>query len=361
VSSFLKRYALYAVAFFVIGIGFGVWSQKHNRQLLTEATPLRVLCQDNWISEAVLKKFSREHHVPIQFYTYSRPSELLRQMANSDGKIDVVCTSSMLLKSLVASHWIQKTNFDDVENIQQVSVDFRHLPFDPNGEYGVPLFWNVYGFFGKQQTQETKTWKQTWSSKRVTLWGEELNLLNLMSRIGIDVDEGLEKENTKNIESEVHQFAHKASDILPPDFAVGSAEAMMSKADWILLPLAKVARLVGENSPYRFWLPEDGGSVEVGLLTIGSKSEQPELAKELIGQLISTEHSLEVQRRLGSGVTNTALNSLGSIAPLQKPGALRQFPLNRFEFPDVNVESLPRFQKIYDDNFKEKEASRRTQ
>lgn len=354
-GSFLKRYTPFAVAFFVIGLGFGVWSQKHNRQLLAEATPLRVLCEENWISEAVLQKFSRENHVPVQFYTYSRPSELLQQMANSDGKIDVVCTSSMLLKSLVASHWIQKTDFESVENIHLVSVDFRHMPFDPNGEYAVPLFWNVYGFFGKQQTQETKTWKKTWDSKRVTLWGEELNVLHVMNRVGINVEEGLEKENAKGIETEVHQFAHKASEILPPDFAVGSAEAMMSKADWILLPLAKVARLVGENSPYRFWLPEDGGSVDVGLLAIGSKSEQPELAKKLIGQLISTEHSLEVQRRLGSGVVNTALNSLGSIAPLQKPEALRAFPLNRFEFPDVNVESLPRFQKIFDETFKKTE------
>lgn len=328
-----------------------MWSQQRTRHQLATATPLRVLCAENWISEAVLTKFSRENNVPLEYYTYNRPSELLRQMANSDGKIDVVCTSSLLLKSLIQSHWIQKVDFEDVANIQLVSVDFRHLPFDPAGEYSVPLFWNLYGFFGKTETQQAKTWKQTWSSKRVTLWGEELNLLHVMNRLGMKVEENLERENVKGIESEIHQFASKASDILPPDFAVGSAEAMMSKADWILLPLAKVARLVGENSPYRFWLPEDGGAVEVGLLAVGAKSTQPELAKKLIGQLISTEHVLEVQRRLGSGVVNTTLNNLSSIAPLQRPEALRQFPLNRFEFPDVSVESLPRFQKIYDETF----------
>ncbi len=318
---------------------------------MASATPLRVLCGENWISEAVLTQFSRAHSVPIQFYTYSRPSELLRQLANSDGKVDVICTSSLLLKSLVQSRWIQKTDFDDVPNVQLLSVDFRHLPFDPAGEYSLPLFWDLFGFFGRQQTTGAKTWKQTWTSKRVTLWGEELSLLNVMNRLGLKVDEKLQQEETKGIEGEIRQFALKANEVLSPELTPFSAEAMMANADWIMLPLARVARLLGENSPYRFWLPEDGGAIEVGLLAIGAKAQQPDLAKKLIGELISTEHALEVHRRLGSGVVHSTLNNLSSVAPLERAEAIRQFPLNRFAFPDLSVEALPRFQKIYDETF----------
>lgn len=352
--SYLTLALPFILAFFLFGIGWGMWSAKSQRQAMAEATPLRVLCADNWISEAVLNQFSRDHNTRVKLYTYARPSEFLRQMANSDGKIDVICTSSLLLKSLIQSHWVLKTDFTELSNLQLVSVDFLHLPFDHNSEYSVPLFWNLYGFFGKTQSASalaTNTWKQTWQTKRVTLWGEELNLLFAMTRSGVKVEERLLDDQSKGLEEDIHSFVARAAQILKPDPAPIVAEALVAKTDWIMLPLGRVARLLGNNSPYRFWLPDDGGAVEVGLLTIGSKSEQVPLAKELINALLSTEHALEVHRRLGGGVVHSTLNSMSSIAPLQRAEALRTFPLNRFSFPDLSVEALPRFQKIYDETF----------
>jgi spermidine/putrescine-binding protein len=353
----------FVLGFFIVGIGWGMWSSGNERRALAKATPLRVLCAENWISEAVLKQFSREHNVPVQLYTYARPSELLRQMANSDGKIDVICTSSLLLKSLVQSHWIQKTDFLTLSNRPALSIDFLHLPFDKDSEYSVPLFWNLYGFFGKNTSgpplpASNNTWKQTWQTKRVALWGEELNILFAMTLSGVMVEERLLNEQSKTLESDIQQFAARAVQILTPDPAPIVAEALVAKTDWIMLPLGRVARLLGVNSPYRFWLPEDGGAVEVGLLVIGSKASQPALAKELINKLISTEHALEVHRRLDSGVVHSTLNSLSSIAPLQRAEALRSFPLNRISFPNMSVEALPRFQRIYDETFKSNRAER---
>jgi spermidine/putrescine-binding protein len=347
--NFLTLAAPFVLGFFVLGIGWGVWTKRAQQHQMSKAPPIRILCPENWVSEEVLNKFSQDHNVAVQLWTYQRPSEFLRQMANSDGRVDVICTSSLLIKSLIQSHWLLKTDFNDVPNSQLLSVDFVHLPYDPESEYALPLFWNLYGFFGKDKAEAgTTTWKQTWSSRRVTLWGEELSLLHVLTRSGVKVEEKLEQENSKNLEDEVRQFASHAAKILKPDPAPISAEAIMAYSDLILLPLGRVARLLGAGSPYRFWLPEDGGAVEVGLLAIGSKSENVKLAKALISELLSTEHALEVHRRLGTGVVHNTLNSVDAVAPLQKAEALRRFPLHRFTFPDVSIEALPRFQKIYD-------------
>lgn len=355
--SYLKLALISTSLFFVIGLAWGIWSARHQRHVLAETPALRILCGEDWLSEATLNQFSRENGTPIQLYTYARPSEFLRQMANADGRIDVICTSSFLLKSLIQSHWILKTNFSELAHIQSISVDFLHLPFDPTTEYSVPLFWNLYGFFGKGPAP-TNTWKQTWQSKRVTLWGEELNILFAMTRSGVKVEERLLEEENKTLENDIRQFASRAVQILKPTPSPIVAEALMGKADWIMLPLGRVARLLGANSPYNFWLPEDGGAVEVGLLAVGAKSEKPELAKKLIDSLLSTEHALETHRRLGSGVVHATLNGVPSIAPMQRAEALRHFPLNRFSFPDLSVEALPRFQKIYDETFASDRAQR---
>ncbi len=324
---------------------------------MSQATPLRVLCAENWLSESTLHAFSREHNVPVQLWTYARPSEFLRQMANTDGKVDVICTSSLLIKSLIQSHWILKTDYSTVRNLQQISVDFQNLPFDPHRDYSVPLFWNLYGFFGKSTVTPTLTWKQAWSGKKVALWGEELVLLDVMSRLGINVEEKLESEQTKSLEDDIRRFTTQASEIFRPDTPDLTADALTAKSDWILLPLGRAARWLGDNAPYKFWLPEDGAAMEIGLLSIGARSEQVPLAKKLIDLLLSTEHAEDVHRRLGAGVVHVTLNNATSVAPSQRAESIRNFPLNRFRFPDVNVEALPRFQKIYDETLAKEESN----
>lgn len=345
----LRLSAPFILGFFLAGLGWGVWQHKQQARKLAQATPLRVLCAENWLSESTLHAFSRTHNVPVQLWTYARPSEFLRQMANTDGNVDVVCTSSLLIKSLIQSHWVMKTDYSNVRNLQVVSVDFQNLPFDPAREYAVPLFWNLYGFFGKAESATTNTWKQAWTSKRVTLWGEELNLLDVMARLGIKIEDRLEEQQSKSLEEDIRRFTTQAADIVRPDTQDISTEAMLSKGDWILLPLGRVAKWLGDGSGFKFWLPEDGAALEIGLLSIGAKSQQSELAKKLINELLSMEHGEDVHRRLGTGVVHTTLKNMSSVAAMQRADAVRKFPLNRFRYPDVNVEALPRFQKIYDE------------
>lgn len=284
-------------------------------------------------------------------WTYSNPNEFLRQMANADGKIDVICTSSLLIRSLVGSRWIKKLDYAGLKNAQFISVDFLHLPYDPASEYSVPVFWKLYGLFGKGEGQQA-SWKQTIQSKKVSLWGDELNVLNLLARNGIKIEERLQDSETKTLETEIKKFIESAVQIYPPTASAISAEAVTAKVDWIQIPLSHVARLIGETSPYRFWLPTDGGTVDVGLFAVGERSERPELSMELINHLLSTEQALDLHKRLGTSVVHTSLNHLDSIAPLQKAEALRRYPLTRYVFPDVKVDAIPRFQKLFGDKVK---------
>ncbi len=348
----IYRHILWAsLACFGLGAYWGFWSHNQRQLALAQTPPLRVLCAENWIPDSVLKEFSAARNVSVVQFTYANPSEFLRQMANADGKIDVICTSSLLLKSLINSHWIKKLDYTALENTKYISVDFMHLPYDPDSEYSVPVFWNLYGFFGKGESPLT-SWKQTIQTKKVSLWGDELNVLNLLARNGVKIEERLQDSENKTLETDIRKFIQSVAQIYPPSTAAISAEVITAKVDWIQIPLAHVARLVGEASPYRFWLPTDGGTVDVGLLAIGERSDRIDLAVDLINHLISSEQALELHKRVGGSVVHTSLNHLDSIAPLQKAEALRRFPLTRYVFPDLSVDAIPRFQKLFSERSK---------
>src|SRR6266404_5366841 len=143
----MKRYLLWillpGLLCFGVGLGWGLWSKSKQAQELAHSVPLRVLCAENWITNETLEKFSKQHNVRIQQWTYKSPSEFLRQMANADGNVDMICTSSLLLKSLVRSRWIKKADYQNLSNMKLLAVDFSHLPYDQKGEYSVPVFWNL--------------------------------------------------------------------------------------------------------------------------------------------------------------------------------------------------------------------------
>lgn len=353
-SKFLKAASALAAVSFFAGLAWGYWAPDNRGLGLPlagkDGGTLRVLCAENWLSEDVLNAFAARHGVSVQLWTYQRPVEFLRQMANSDGHVDVVCTRSVLIRSLIQSHWLRKSDFADLPNMQLVSVDFQQMPYDPKAEYSVPLFWNLYGFFGRGDGPSDETWKNTWTSKRVSLWGEELSLLGVMKRLGVKLEEKLEFEERHPLDQDMKDFVNRAVTLVRPDGGPVSGEALTARSDFAELPLGRVARLLGKNSPYKFWLPADGGAIDVGVLAIGAKSDRPDLAKALINELLSTQHALALHHRLGAGVVHVSLNGSNAVATLQRASALRLFPLNRFVFPDINVEALPRFQKIFDQN-----------
>lgn len=347
--SLLKPALLASLLCFALGWTWGFWSEGRRKLAMTKSPPLRVLCAENWLSDATLKKFSADRSVSIQLWTYANPGEFLRQMANADGKVDVICTSSLLLKSLVASRWVKKMPFKELPNSQHISVDFLHLPYDGNSDYSIPIFWNLYGFFGKGKNKDLAL-NQTLKAQKVSVWGDDLNILNLAIKSGIRIEERLQDTEVKSLETDIRKFLSSLSGVVPTSPLTISAEALTSSADWVHMPLALVSRLLGETSPYQFWLPTDGGTVDVALFTIGDKSERPEVAFDLINELISSDEALAIHKRVQSGVVHTSLNNLNSVAPLQRAEALRRFPLTRYNFPNLSVDAIPRFQKMFADS-----------
>ncbi len=80
-----------SVCFFAIGLAW-VRGYTNVRSTIWKRVGRSASCvAENWLSEDVLERFSREHNVRIQQWTYSRPSEFLRQMANADSNVDVIC------------------------------------------------------------------------------------------------------------------------------------------------------------------------------------------------------------------------------------------------------------------------------
>lgn len=336
-STFKVSFAIVLATFF-IGVGWGVWRNHLHRRQMQAATPLRVLCGENWLSPNRLDDFSERHHVPIQLYTYARPTELLSQLANVDGKIDVLCVSSFLVRSLAHARWIKTGVYQDLPQTRNLHVDFVHLPFDPKAEYGLPLFWNLHGLYGSGENVSLKTAAHA----GIVLFAEPLSLLDLLALNGVRIEEHLEQETTRGFTEGARAFLKGAARLEWP--SAPSAD-LLGKAAWAAVPLARVAGLIDEK--HRFELPDEGGALEIGLLTVGERAPNPELALKLVDELLKPEAAMETHRRLKAGLVHRTFENVETLSVWVRPQALRRFPLTKLRFPDVNVEAIPPFGKVF--------------
>jgi spermidine/putrescine-binding protein len=173
----------------------------------------------------------------------------------------------------------------------------------------------------------------------------------------VKVEERLEEEDSNGLQNDMKGFVKNVAQIWNPDLQAESPEELLDGAEWIQMPLARAVPYLSSESKYHFVLPEDGGAMELGLLAVGEKSLQPVLAGQLINELLSTDHAMEVHNRLGNGVVHKTLENVDSLAVWQRPQALRRFPLNRLRFPDLNIEVLPRFERLYDESFESEDRN----
>ena len=290
-------------------------------------TALRILCPENWLSAARLEDFANRRHAKLNLFTYSTPGEFVRQMANADGRLDVVCAPSFAVRALIKNQWLKRLDYLSLPPVNAIAADFLHLPYDPRGEFTVPLFWDAYGLVGKPETDEAN----------IRLWAaDDWVLMTQLSKAeAAALDQTLRRWAAKP-----GRLSHRARSL--PD-ALGNFSAA-------LLPRSQVARW---EHPAPLNLPGAGAPLEVGLLAVGERSASPRLALDLVEDLLSVDHAREVHARLGKSFVQSAFNEDPSVADEQRPKALRQLELNRLQFPDLDLDLIPRFSQSFKSIFPE--------
>jgi spermidine/putrescine-binding protein len=331
-----------AIAFFILGLGWGIWSNRLN---MTGGGSLIVLCPKTWLPPETTEDISRRLKLRIVQLDFDSWSEFVRLAANTQGKADVICFHSFLARDLIQSKFLEKAQLKNLSHFGDVSVDFLNLPFDPDFDYSAPLFWGVNGFVTKD-TQAT-TWKSAWPSQgsKMSLLYPDLELLWRMRQSGLEMHEEDEAEETaKKLSAFVQSFFKTLSDVSTnrPD----PTPEELAKFQYIQLSSGPAAIFLKGHQDWHYWMPTDGVSLWFGMVGIGSQSHAKSQAREFINELLKPERALALHKSLNHAVIQSSLDGDDSLLPMQKASFIRQIPLDRVRFPDLSLEVLPRWEHL---------------
>ena len=91
----------------------------------------------------VIAEFERRYHIKVNYTNFETNEELYNVLVNSNSSYDVIIPSDYMVERLRSEGMLEKIDFSNIPNYQNIDEKFRTGDFDPTGEYSVPYSWGI--------------------------------------------------------------------------------------------------------------------------------------------------------------------------------------------------------------------------
>lgn len=91
----------------------------------------------------VIAEFERTYNIKVNYTNFETNEELYNVLVNSNSSYDVIIPSDYMVERLRSEGLLEKLDFSNIPNYENIDEQFRVNDFDPTGEYTVPYTWGI--------------------------------------------------------------------------------------------------------------------------------------------------------------------------------------------------------------------------
>lgn len=110
-----------------------------------EAAELHLLCWTEYVPQTVIHGFEEKSHAGVVLETYNSNEEMLAKLRGKPGYYDLIQPSGFYVATLAGAGALEPLDFARLPNLRNIDLQFRHLPFDPEGRFSVPWLAGTVG------------------------------------------------------------------------------------------------------------------------------------------------------------------------------------------------------------------------
>ncbi|HSW76310.1 MAG TPA: extracellular solute-binding protein [Candidatus Saccharimonadales bacterium] len=144
---FLKYlYSLLAICLWMIVIYGFLMLPYFFKNTESEEKSLYVYTWAHRIDEGILRDFEKKTGIKVYLNYYESNEELLTKLEMMPtAHCDIMLPSGYIIEPMIRAGLIKKLDKDRCPWINKIYPEFLHMYFDPNNEYSLPLYWDVFG------------------------------------------------------------------------------------------------------------------------------------------------------------------------------------------------------------------------
>lgn len=272
----------------------------------------------------LLGKLKDGADISIDLHQADTHFEMLREILSHEQQYDVFLFSSFLLDSVISQHYFHEVSSFGIKNLDQISIDFRNLDFDPDNHYLVPILWGVNGWLvpPEDADKEFSLAKAVYSSSQtLQVLPDPAELYMLMKAlrpaVQMFVQTGADQELAKELaplKSSIH---------------VLQLEEKSSPKSFMEITNGELTPDILKNFSFR--LPEEKGHLWLMLAAVAKNSKNASEAAEFIDALLAPQYSKLMATTAHMATTVAALDGDTELPLQKKANFIRALPISRIQ------------------------------
>ena len=114
----------------------------------------------------VNEEFTKATGIKVNYMTYEDNESLYTKLKNGGASYDVIFPSDYMVEKLIKADMLEKLDFDNIPNFNQISQDLKNPSYDPQNEYSVPYTAGTMGLIynKKYVTKPVDSWNLMWDA-----------------------------------------------------------------------------------------------------------------------------------------------------------------------------------------------------
>lgn len=115
-------------------------------------------------------QFEKETGIEVKYLTFSSNEEMYTKIKSGSMTVDVIVPSDYMISQMISEGMLEKLDFDNIPNAENIDKEFLKPAYDPTGEYSVPYTWGCAAiFYDSRYVDEADIDETSWD----LLWNEK--------------------------------------------------------------------------------------------------------------------------------------------------------------------------------------------
>lgn len=115
----------------------------------------------------VIAEFERETGIKVNYKEFDENESMYTKIKNGGSNYDVVIPSDYMVAQMIREDMLEKLDFTNIPNADNVLDELKNPKYDPTGEYSVPYMWGTVGIiYDKVRvTKPVDSWNILWDAE----------------------------------------------------------------------------------------------------------------------------------------------------------------------------------------------------
>ncbi|MBA2796669.1 ABC transporter substrate-binding protein [Streptococcus porcinus] len=298
-----------AIIVVLAGLSFAIQKKTGSAN---QADKLVIYNWGDYIDPALLKKFTKETGIQVQYETFDSNEAMYTKIKQGGTTYDIAVPSDYTIDKMIKEKLLVKLDKSKLKGMDAIGKEFLGKSFDPKNDYSIPYFWGTVGIvYNDQQVRHApKHWEDLWRPE----YKDKIMLIDgAREMLGIGLTTFGNSVNSKNVDQ--LKAAEKRLQSLTPNIKAIVADEMkgyMIQGDAAIGVTfsGEASEMLANNKHLHYVVPTEGSNLWFDNLVLPKTMKHEKEAYAFLNFINEPKNAAQNAEYIGYATPNTKAKAI---------------------------------------------------